>query len=164
MNMFKTCCAAALTAALVACATPAAPPSAEQVDQHVASARRLAGPDLEYLMPVCRPQPAERARPSTAADEGIRRLMARSAPEPGQAFDNLYFVGSAWVSAWVIKTSEGLMLIDALNNAAEAERLIEGGMRKLELDPAQIKYLVVTHAMVTTTVARRCLPASTVHA
>jgi metallo-beta-lactamase class B len=83
-------------------------------------------------MPVCRPQPAERARPSTASDEGIRRLMAQVAPAPGQAFDNLYFVGSTWVSAWVIKTSEGLVLVDALNNAAEAERLVEGGMRKLD--------------------------------
>jgi metallo-beta-lactamase class B len=45
----------------------------------------------------------------------------------------------------VLKTSDGLILIDALNNAAEASQLIEGGMRKLGLDPAQIKYIIVTH-------------------
>ena len=62
-----------------------------------------------------------------------------------QVFDNLYFVGGDWVSAWLVKTSEGLILIDALNNAEEAAALIEGGMVKLGLDPRQIKYIVVTH-------------------
>ena len=57
----------------------------------------------------------------------------------------LEIVGSAWVSAWILKTSDGLILIDALNNALEARGLIEGGMARLGLDPAQIKYLVVTH-------------------
>ena len=33
----------------------------------------------------------------------------------------------------------------ALNNAAEAKALIEDGMRKVGLDPAQIRYIVVTH-------------------
>lgn len=66
-------------------------------------------------------------------------------PEPGQAFDNLHFVGSGWVSAWVLKTSAGLILIDALNDPLEAQSLIEGGMRTLGLDPRDIRYLVVTH-------------------
>lgn len=80
-----------------------------------------------------------------AVEQLLQRRIAAPAPEPGQAFDNLYFVGSGWVSAWVLKTSDGLILIDALNNALEARGLIEGGMRKLGLDPAQIKYIVVTH-------------------
>jgi len=146
MSRFRTqlaCVAAA--AALAACSTTPAPPSQALVDQHVANARQLAGADLQYLMPVCQPQPAQRAAPSPAADEGLRRLIAQNPPAPGQAFDNLYFVGATWVSAWVLQTSQGLVLIDALNNAKEAEALIEGGMRKLGLDPAQIKYIVVTH-------------------
>ena len=138
--------AAVATAALAGCST-AQPPAASQavVDQHVANATRLAGNDLQYLMPVCRPQPAERAAQGADADAGLQRLIDQPAPAPGQAFDNLYFVGSAWVSAWVLKTSDGLILIDALNNSKEAQVLIEGGMRKLGLDPAQIKYIVVTH-------------------
>ncbi|MGZ5269554.1 MAG: MBL fold metallo-hydrolase [Ramlibacter sp.] len=78
-------------------------------------------------------------------DEGLRKLIARPAPPPMQVFDNLFFVGGDWVSAWVVKTSAGLILIDALNNADEARPLIEGGMAKLGLDPRQIKYIVVTH-------------------
>jgi metallo-beta-lactamase class B len=62
-----------------------------------------------------------------------------------QVFDNLYFVGGDFVSAWVLKTSAGLVLFDALNNAAEAGELIEGGLAKLGLDPREIKYIVVTH-------------------
>jgi metallo-beta-lactamase class B len=142
MRLLPMALAAAL---LTACGTTAPPATQAGIDQHVANATRLAGEDLKYLMPVCRPQPAARAAPSAAADEGLRRLIAQPAPAPGQAFDNLYFVGANWVSAWVLKTSDGLILIDALNNAAEASQLIEGGMRKLGLDPAQIKYIIVTH-------------------
>jgi metallo-beta-lactamase class B len=130
-------------AALVACSTFT--PSQVTVDQYVEDARRIAGEDLKFLMPVCNPQPAVRAAPSPAMDEMLAKLINQPPPEPGQAFDNLYYVGSAWVSAWVLKTSEGLILIDALNNAKEAADLIEGGMHRLGLDPAQIRYVLVTH-------------------
>ena len=133
-------------AMLVACTTTTEPPANQaSVDQYVADARRIAGEDLKFLMPVCNPQPAVRAAPSAAMDAGLARLINQPAPVPGQAFDNLYYVGSAWVSAWVLKTSEGLILIDALNNTKEAADLIEGGMRRLGLDPAQIRYVLVTH-------------------
>ena len=130
-------------AALMACTTVAT--TQATVDQYVDDARRIAGEDLKFLMPVCNPQPAVRAAPSAAMDESLAKLINQPAPEPGQAFDNLYYVGAAWVSAWVLKTSEGLILIDALNNKKEAADLIEGGMRRLGLDPAQIRYVLVTH-------------------
>lgn len=130
-------------ATLVACSTGSQAPVS--VDQYVDDARRIAGEDLKFLMPVCNPQPAVRAAPSAAMDESLAKLINQPAPAPGQAFDNLYYVGAAWVSAWVLKTSEGLILIDALNNQKEAIDLIEGGMRRLGLDPAQIRYVLVTH-------------------
>lgn len=130
-------------ATLVACTTGSQSPAS--VDQYVDDARRIAGDDLKFLMPICNPQPAVRAAPSAAMDDMLAKLIRQPAPEPGQAFDNLYYVGSAWVSAWVLKTSEGLILIDALNNTKEAAVLIEGGMRRLGLDPAQIRYVLVTH-------------------
>lgn len=80
-----------------------------------------------------------RARPparSTAAEE---------AP-PLRVCDNLSFVGTRGVTAWVIRISEGLILIDALNSDQEAEAYIEGGLCQLGLNPADIKYLVITHA------------------
>lgn len=114
------------------------------VAAHVAKAKQLAGDDLKPLLVLCQPAPSKRA-PQDAIDARIAKEMARPAPEPGKAFDNLYYVGAAWVSAWAIKTSQGLILIDALNNNQEAEQLIDGGLRKLGLDPAQIKYVIVTH-------------------
>ena len=133
-------------ATLVACTTtPEAPATQGTVDQFVGQARQIAGTDLNFLMPVCNPQPAVRAAPSAAMDEGLAKLINQPAPAPGQAFDNLYYVGATWVSAWVLKTSEGLILIDALNNTKEAADLIEGGMRRIGLDPAQIRYVLVTH-------------------
>ena len=130
---------------LAGCANVAEPPASRaSVDAHVAEARRVAGEDLKMLLPLCEPQPATRAG-GPDVDARLARLIAQAPPQPGQVFDNLYFVGSAWVSAWVLKTSQGLILIDALNNALEARGLIDGGMAKLGLDPRDIKYVIVTH-------------------
>lgn len=144
--MRRTLMAASAAAALAACTSISEPPATQAtVDAQVADARRIAGDDLAYLMPICNPQPATRMARSPAMDESLLRLIRQTPPAPGQAFDNLYYVGATWVSAWVLKTSEGLILIDALNNNAEATQLIEGGMRSLGLDPAQIRYVLITH-------------------
>jgi len=139
--------ASAVAAAALVCgaaARPASAASAATVEAHVAAARTAAGSDLGALFVLCRPAPAT----TMTAEEGLKYLteqINRPAPPPGQAFDNLYFVGAAWVSAWVLKTSAGYILIDALNNRAEAATLIEGGMRRLGLDPAEIRVVIVTH-------------------
>jgi metallo-beta-lactamase class B len=65
--------------------------------------------------------------------------------EPAKVFDNLYFVGGRIHSAWALTTSEGIILIDTLY-PYNSEELIIGGMRKLGLDPKDIKYLLVSHA------------------
>ena len=64
---------------------------------------------------------------------------------PGKLFDNLYYVGRTDVGAWIIKTSDGLVLIDTLYNAGDAEQIVDGGIRKLGLDPADLKLAFVTH-------------------
>lgn len=63
-----------------------------------------------------------------------------------RVFDNLYFVGNAGVSAWVVGDESGYILIDALTSNDAAKSEIDGGMRALGLDPAKIKYLLITHA------------------
>ena len=62
---------------------------------------------------------------------------------PYQAFDNVYNVGICWVSAWLIKTSDGLVLIDTLYQPY-TERLLDN-VRKLGFNPADIKYVFLTH-------------------
>lgn len=142
----KTAVLATVAALVQGCAQPPTqqPPSDATVAAHVAAATRAAGADLGPLLTLCRPAPAE--RPASAnLDRSLTALIDKPAPPPGKAFDNLYFVGADWVSAWALQTSDGIILIDALNTQVEAAALIEGGMRKLGLDPAQIKYIVVTH-------------------
>ncbi len=135
-----------LAAGCACCATyalnisPAAAQSPD-VQRHLAAARTAAGSDLTQLLKL-----GNVALPaSQKKGPSIQALMAQPAPPPGKAFDNLYFVGGKWVSAWAITTSAGIILIDAMNNADEAEHVIVAGMRKLGLDPAQIKMVVITH-------------------
>lgn len=74
-----------------------------------------------------------------------RMLMDEKAQyvEPFQVFDNVYYVGTKLVSAYVLKTSEGLILIDSL--FGPYINLIPQHLRTLGLDPAEIKYVVVSH-------------------
>ena len=137
----------ATAAFLFGAAAHAQIPSASQetISGYVSEAERLSGNDLKPWLALCKPAPA--VRPSQEiVDKLLASQIARAAPEPGKAFDNLYYVGSAWVSAWAISTSQGIILIDALNNGPEAERVIDGGMRKLGLNPADIRQIIVTHA------------------
>ncbi len=65
--------------------------------------------------------------------------------EPAKVFDNLYFVGGKIHSSWALTTSEGIILIDTIY-PYNSEELIVAGMRKLGLDPSNIKYLLISHA------------------
>jgi metallo-beta-lactamase class B len=118
--------------------------SPASVDAHVAAAREAAGSDLGALLTLCNPAPATMMTPEQT-DAYLTSQIDKPAPPPGRAFDNLYFVGGAWVSAWALTTSQGIVLIDALDNQTEASTLIEGGLRNLGLDPAQIRTILVTH-------------------
>lgn len=65
--------------------------------------------------------------------------------EPAKVFDNLYFVGGKIHSAWALKTSDGIILFDTIY-PYNSEELIIGGMKKLGLDPQDIKYVIISHA------------------
>jgi len=65
--------------------------------------------------------------------------------EPAKVVDNLYFVGGKVHSSWALPTKDGIILIDTIY-PYNSEELIIGGMRKLGLDPKNIKYVLVSHA------------------
>jgi metallo-beta-lactamase class B len=67
---------------------------------------------------------------------------ARTVP-PFKIFDNLYYVGIDWVSAYILKTDDGLILIDALYRDYPAHLL--KSVKELGFDPKQIKYILCTH-------------------
>ena len=60
-------------------------------------------------------------------------------------FDNLYYIGKGNVNAWAVHTAEGIIIVDALNNASDWTDVIEPSLRALDLDPGLIRYVVVTH-------------------
>lgn len=64
---------------------------------------------------------------------------------PFKAFDQLYYFGMNTVGSWALNTSDGIILFDTLNNTEEAQRIIEGGMKTMGLDPTRIKYIVIMH-------------------
>ena len=91
------------------------------------------------------PAAARGARERPGARPLPRPRDRRAEPAARSSLRQPYYIATSWVSAWALKTSDGIILIDALNNTREARELIEGGLVKLGLDPAQIKFVVVTH-------------------
>jgi metallo-beta-lactamase class B len=65
--------------------------------------------------------------------------------EPVKVADNLYFFGQSEYSVWAITTSDGIIVLDAIYDYSIEEE-VDGGMKKLGLDPTKIKYAVVSHA------------------
>jgi len=65
--------------------------------------------------------------------------------EPVKVFDNLYFFGQSEYAVWAITTSEGIIVLDTIFDYSVEEE-VAGGMKKLGLDPANIKYAIVSHA------------------
>ena len=117
-----------------------ATPDRDAMYRHLKMARRIAGLDL------C-PHFAHRC----LVDQTYRRTISRSIQADGavealQVFDNLYFVGQNAVSAWALRTNLGIIIFDALNDADDAKTYIANGLVKLGLNPADIKYVVITDA------------------
>ena len=115
--------------------------------QHIAKAMAIAGTDLateaENACQVLGPQvPALKRQASGQAFVPTRRM------EPVKVFDNLYYMGSNFVGAWAITTSDGIILLDTLNSPQEAEEILVGDMRKLGLDPTTVKHVIIGHGHV----------------
>lgn len=65
--------------------------------------------------------------------------------EPTKVFDNLYYIGGTKTGSWLFTTSKGHIMIDAMYGDSP-ETILIPGMKKLGLDPAQLKYILITHA------------------
>lgn len=63
--------------------------------------------------------------------------------EPWSAFDNVDYVGICWVSAWLVHTDDGTVLIDTLYGPFQ-QTLIEN-IAKTGTDLGDIKYVLMTH-------------------
>jgi len=131
------------------------PPDAQR---HVDTARAAAGADhMGLFTPLCdgalalAKAPTPRAGgPGRGAGQG-RQGGAPPPParetwhaEPQKVFDNMYFVGMTEYSAWAITTSQGIILLDSIYDYSVEDEVV-GGLKKLGLNPADIKYVIVSH-------------------
>jgi metallo-beta-lactamase class B len=116
---------------------------AHLIDTHLAAAKAAAGFDFAgALARLCiAPQTAPGADvlPPPPPDR------ATWFTEPAKVFDNLYFVGTKIHSSWALTGREGIILIDTLYDYASEEAIV-GGLKKLGLDPAAVKYVIISHA------------------
>lgn len=66
-------------------------------------------------------------------------------PHGTKIFDNLYYVGNGKYGTYAIDTSDGIILIDSMNNGKEVEENILPRMREVGLDPNRLKILIISH-------------------
>lgn len=132
-------------------AAPGAGFTSAVAKSHLARAMVIAGDDLKPdLARMCHPQRVQRMvgdppPPGTLVPPPKPRPV-RPAYEPNRIFDNVWYFGTSEVGSTVIRTSRGLVLIDALTTSEDAERVLVEGMLREHLDPNDIRYIIVTHA------------------
>lgn len=142
-----------LIAAALCCTPLAAFAQADMAaaQRHLENARTAAGQDHAFIFgQLCRgPIEALGAPPPVGevpaalpnADPSIGEWYAA----PMQVFDDLYFLGQTVFSVWALRTSEGFILVDAIFDYSVEAEVIDG-MRKLGLNPEDIKYVIISHA------------------
>lgn len=140
---------AALIGGVVASSTFAQTLSSD-AQKHLDAAAKAAGVEHQAIYKtVCdgaiafANPPAPRSTARTGAPSGPPSRSEWYA-EPQKVFDNLYYVGMTEYSVWALTTSQGIILLDAIfDYSIEAE--VDEGLRKVGLNPADIKYVIVSH-------------------
>ena len=135
-----------------------------EVERHIEAARAAAGTDHAGLFDaVCTtarnviaqasaPPPLGRGGAGGAGRGGAGRAGGPPAAparetwhaEPVKVFDNLYFLGQTEFSVWAVTTSQGIILLDAIYDYSIQDE-VDGGLKALGLNPADIKYVIVSH-------------------
>jgi metallo-beta-lactamase class B len=127
-----------------------------KTQEYVAKAKAIAGddPDLKFDFAVfCQASggATNQDRAAIGVPDSLPHLTPFPAPNPkvslgGQRlFDNFYWIGDTGVGAWLITSNAGYILFDALNNEEEARDVLVPSMKKMGLDPANIRYMVFGH-------------------
>ena len=111
------------------------------VDTHLAAAKTAAGSQWGWMYDrLCgqalgdfkkAPRPGPANPPARAGGPPPQRSQWHA--EPVKVFDNLYRVGSIEHSAWAIKTSDGIILMDAIFDYNVQDEVVDG-LKKLGLE------------------------------
>ncbi len=141
--------ALALGLVLPPCAALAQGIAPDTVEAHLAAGKRVVGgrdgtPEFYGLVTALCVAPQRGApRPDAPAprEEPDRKIGYL---EPKKAFDDVAWLGTRGESAWLLTSDDGYILYDTAR-VWDAEEVLVGGMRKLGLDPAKVKYVIVSH-------------------
>jgi metallo-beta-lactamase class B len=112
---------------------------------HLDAAAKAARDDFPGVLLLCnqvRPVALRLQMPSARELGGGPHDEVR---ESTRIFDNFYYIGMGNVNAWVVTTRAGIIVLDSLNNASDWTSVIEPSMHRLGLDPASIRYVVISH-------------------
>jgi metallo-beta-lactamase class B len=126
---------------------------AAEIEEAVRAAKTAAG--FEYLGTMARlcvlpptngaPNTADAATPRTPVTLESGPPMANWYADPVWVFDDLVWLGSQAHNSWLLVDPEGYILIDTLFDYNSPTEIL-GGMARLGLDPANIKYIIISHA------------------
>jgi metallo-beta-lactamase class B len=125
------CSALALAAAAQAPPQAPAKPDTPEIKALIEQTRNAAGPRWAYAVHFW----CEEPRANRADDPVI---------PPTKIFDNVYAIGNSGTTVYVLQTSAGLLMIDALGSNQVDSQLLPG-FQKLGLAPAQVKSILVAH-------------------
>ncbi|MEO6187071.1 MAG: MBL fold metallo-hydrolase, partial [Steroidobacteraceae bacterium] len=124
--------------------------AADSAGRHLEAARRAAGADHGFIFGrLCAdPIAALRAAPGIgevpaelAGIDAARKWYAK----PARVFDDLFFLGQTAFSVWGLRTSAGIILVDSIFDYSVEAEVIDG-LRSLGIDPAEIRYVIISHA------------------
>lgn len=146
----RRCCSALLATLLPTLGLAQTPDPANAVRAYVEAARAFAATDHAFVFgQLCAASiKAVNAAPVT---EQVPAALPVIDPErewyaePVQVFDDLYFLGQTAFSAWGLRTPDGIILVDAIFDYSVEAEVVEG-LRKLGIDPAELRYVIISHA------------------
>lgn len=136
-------------AALLSTACLAQTP-ADAVRTYVEAARTFAGTDHAFVFGRLCETPIKAVNAAPVTDE-VPAALPTTDPqrewyaEPAKVFDDLFFLGQTVFSVWGLRTSAGIILVDAIFDYSVEAEVIDG-LRKLGIDPAEIRYVIISHA------------------
>jgi metallo-beta-lactamase class B len=148
-SMRNAVCLLALAMLLNSAHAQSPQPVPDTIEDHLAAGKNAAGgrdntPDFYGLVTAICVAP-QKGAPSPAAPAPREDPDRKSTyMQPKKAFDDVYWLGTEGVSAWLLTSSDGYILYDTAN-VGDAEDVLVGGMTKLGLDPAKVKYVIVSH-------------------
>jgi metallo-beta-lactamase class B len=118
--------------AIALLAVPAMAQDVPAIQNHIDNAKRIAGTQWAAAANYfC----AESSMPNRPTDPAVA---------PTRLFDNLFVVGSVGTAVYILQTTQGLILIDA-GYPEQIDSVLIPGLKALHLDPAQVRYVIVTH-------------------